>query len=75
MKKVKDQDEIRPEYKREDLGVGIRGKYYEAYMESNNLILLKPEVAKAFPSEEAVNDALLSLIKIAQALPLKTEHG
>ena len=65
MKKVKDKDEMRSEYKREDLGVGVRGKYYEACKNSHNVVLLKPEVAKAFPSEEAVNDALLSLIKIA----------
>ncbi|MGH8557259.1 MAG: hypothetical protein ACRESZ_07300 [Methylococcales bacterium] len=67
MKKVKDQDEMRSEYKREDLGVGVRGKYYEAYNEGHNLVLLKPEVAKVFSSEDAVNEALLSLIKIAQA--------
>ena len=66
MKKAKDQDEMRSEYKREDLGVGVRGKYYEAYNEGHNLVLLRPEVAKAFPSEEAVNEALLSLIRIAQ---------
>lgn len=67
MKKVKDNDEMRTEYRREDLGIGERGKYYEAYKESHNLVLLKPEVAKVFPSEESVNEALLSLIKIAQA--------
>lgn len=67
MKKVKDNDEMRAEYKREDLGVGVRGKYYQDYNESNNLVLLTPEVAKAFPSEDAVNKALLSLIKIARA--------
>jgi len=67
MKKVKDQHEMRSEYKREDLGDGVRGKYFEAYKEGHNLVLLKPEVAKAFPSEEAVNEALLSLIKVAQA--------
>jgi len=66
MKKAKDQDELRSEYKREDFGIGVRGKYYEAYNEGHNLVLLKPEVAKAFPSEEAVNEALLSLIRIAQ---------
>jgi hypothetical protein len=60
-------DEMRSEYKREDLGVGIRGKHYKAYTESNNLVLLRPEVAEAFPSEEAVNDALMSLIRIAKA--------
>ncbi|MGY6214029.1 hypothetical protein ACW73L_02615 [Methylolobus aquaticus] len=67
MKKAKDQDEMRPDYKRADLGAGVRGKYYEAYNEGHNLVLLRPEVAKAFPSEEAVNEALLSLIRIAEA--------
>ncbi|MDL1959097.1 MAG: hypothetical protein LWX01_09395 [Deltaproteobacteria bacterium] len=66
MKKVKKKDEIRSEYKREDLGVGVRGKYYEAYQESHNVVLLKPEVAKAFPTEEAVNEALMSLIRVAK---------
>jgi len=66
MKTVND-DKMRSEYQREDLGVGVRGKYYEAYKESHNLVLLKPEVAKAFPNEEAVNEALLSLFKLAQA--------
>lgn len=57
---------MRSEYNREALGVGVRGKYFEAYEESHNLVLLEPEVAKAFPTEEAVNDALMSLIKVAQ---------
>lgn len=30
MKKVK-RDELRPEYRREDLGKGVRGKYLKAY--------------------------------------------
>ncbi len=67
MKKGKVKDEMRPEYKREDLGKGVRGKYFSAYTEAHNIVLLDPEVAKAFPSEEAVNEALKSLIKVAQA--------
>jgi hypothetical protein len=68
MKKAKlEDDDMRPEYKRKDLGVGVRGKYYDSYVESHNLVLLRPEVAEAFPTEEAVNDALLSLIRIAKA--------
>lgn len=59
-------DEMRTEYKREDLGVGVRGKYYKAYQEGTNLVLLSPEVAAAFPTEKAVNDALQSLIDIAK---------
>ena len=59
-------DELRPEYKREELGVGVRGKYFEEYNKGTNLVLLSPDVAKAFPTEEAVNQALRSLIEIAQ---------
>ena len=65
MKKAK-PDEMRPEYRREDLGKGVRGKHLKAYREGVNLVLLKPEVAAAFPTDRAVNDALSSLIKIAQ---------
>jgi hypothetical protein len=61
-----ENDELRPEYRREDLGPGVRGKYFEAYREGTNLVLLSPDVAKAFPTEQAVNDALRSLIELAQ---------
>jgi len=65
MKKNK-SDDIRPEYKRGDLGSGIRGKYLNDYRKGTNLVLLSPDVAKAFPTDEAVNEALRSLIDIAQ---------
>ena len=66
MKKVKESDELRPEYRREDFGQGVRGKYYESYKKGTNLVLLSPDVAKAFPTDEAVNEALRSLIHLAQ---------
>ena len=65
MKKV-NSEELRPEYRREDLGTGVRGKYFEDYNKGTNLVLLSPDVAKAFPTEEAVNEALRSLIDIAR---------
>ncbi len=65
MKKAKASDELRPEYRREDLGQGIRGKYFESYRKGSNLILLSPDVAKVFPTEEAVNEVLGSLIDLA----------
>lgn len=65
MKKVK-SDELRAEYRREDLGQGIRGKYFESYQRGTNLVLLSPDVAKVFPTEEAVNEALRYLIHLAQ---------
>ena len=64
MNKAK-SDELRAEYRREDLGPGVRGKYLAAYRAGTNLVLLSPDVAQAFPTEEAVNDALRSLIKVA----------
>lgn len=65
MKKAK-SEELRPLYNREDLGTGVRGKYFESYQKGTNLVLLSPDVAKAFPTEEAVNEALRSLINLAQ---------
>ena len=66
MRKVKASDELRPEYEREDLGQGVRGKYFEEYRKGTNLVLLSPDVAKVFSTEEAVNEALRSLISLAQ---------
>lgn len=68
-------EEIRSEYRREDLGHGIRGKYFEAYRKGTNLALLNPDVAKAFPTDEAVNDALTSLLKLAQKSVGPTERS
>jgi len=80
MKKNKalEKDELRPEYKRSDFPGGlVRGKYAKRLKEASNVVVLKPEVAQAFPNEEAVNNALLSLINIAQktARPTRRSTG
>ncbi|MDJ1170821.1 hypothetical protein PMG71_15415 [Roseofilum sp. BLCC_M154] len=59
-------DELRPEYDFSQLTGGVKGKYVERYRAGNNLVLLDPDVAKAFPSEESVNEALRLLMEIAQ---------
>jgi len=65
--KTPGKDELRAEYKRPDFPGGlIRGKYSKRLQESSNIVVLKPEVAQAFPNEDAVNKALLSLIELAQ---------
>jgi|WetSurMetagenome_2_1015567.scaffolds.fasta_scaffold57270_1 hypothetical protein len=64
MKTDKNED-MRKEYNRDDLGKGVRGKYYVDYKKSSNLILLSPDVAAAFPDDASVNEALRSLMKIA----------
>lgn len=65
MKKAK-HDELRRVYRRSDLGKGVRGKYLKAYRAGTNLVLLRPEVAAVFPTAAAVNDALSSLIEVAE---------
>lgn len=67
MKKGKVNNGMRPGYGKDDLGKGVRGKYLTAYAEAHNIVRLDPEVAKAFPSEKAVNEALMTLIKVARA--------
>lgn len=65
MGKVK-PDGLRHVCRREDLGRGVRGRYLKAYRAGTNLGLLRPEVAAEFPTERAANDALSSLIEVAQ---------
>jgi hypothetical protein len=68
MKKAKAQaDELRPLYKREDFGAMVRGKYAARLKAVSNVVVLRPEVAQAFPNGEAVNDALMGLINLAKS--------
>ena len=60
-------DELRAEYDLSQLKGGVRGKYAKRYSEGTNLVLLAPDVAEAFPNDEAVNEALRLLMKIAKA--------
>ena len=62
----KARDEIRAEYRREDLGKGVRGKYLGRVAGGTNLVLLDEKVAKAFPTSEAVNEALLGLLALTE---------
>lgn len=63
------EDELRPEYDFTQLEGGVKGKYVERYRSGTNLVLLDPDVAQAFPNEDAVNEALRLLIQIAQRQP------
>jgi len=57
---------MRKSYRRQDLGAGVRGKYAAAYQQGTNLVLLQPDVAAAFPTSAAVNEALKGLLKVAR---------
>jgi hypothetical protein len=65
MNKAKD-DEPRVEYTSDSLGKGVRGKHFAAYSAGTNLVLLDDAVAKAFPTSEAVNEALLGLLELTE---------
>ena len=56
-------DELRPEYDETLLKNGVRGKYAKRYAAGTNIVRLEPDVAAAFPTEEAVNKALRSILK------------
>jgi hypothetical protein len=60
-------DELRPEYDLKTLlKDGVRGKYTARYQAGTNLVLLEPEVARAFPNEKAVNEALKLVIQLTK---------
>jgi hypothetical protein len=63
MKKAK--DEMRPEYKRSDFTKLERGKFYAEVVKGTSVALLDPAVAKAFPTSQAVNEALFGLLSLA----------
>ena len=59
------QDDLRPEYDLKTLLKGaVRGKYVRQYQSGTNLVLLEPDVAKAFTSAQAVNAALRLVIQL-----------
>jgi hypothetical protein len=67
MRKRRDKvnDELRPEYDlRQLLKAGVRGKYAKRYQAGTNLVLLEPDIRKAFRSETAVNEALRLVLEL-----------
>ena len=61
------EDELRPEYDLSELlKHAVRGKYAARYKAGTNLVLLAPDVAEAFPNEQAVNDALRLVMQLAK---------
>jgi hypothetical protein len=62
-----ERDEMRPEYDF-DYSTAVRGKYYRRLLkEGANVVVLDPDVAKAFRDSTAVNEALRSLLKMSEA--------
>jgi hypothetical protein len=60
------EDDLREEYDETLLKNGVRGKYVQRLAAGSNIVRLAPDVAAAFPTEEAVNEALRLLLKVAK---------
>jgi hypothetical protein len=65
------EDDIRPEYDLAALGPGVRGKY-AGRLKGTTLVALRPEVAEAFPTAAAVNEALRAVMKASAAMRRST---
>lgn len=75
-RKSKTNDELRPEYDLRRLLQGaVRGKYAKRYHAGTNLVLLDPDVRRAFRNERAVNDALRMVIQLRRIGSRKTGSG
>jgi hypothetical protein len=55
----KKKENMKKEY---NFSKGVRGKYYKKYLASTNLVRLDSEVKQAFPTSQAVNKALKTLL-------------
>jgi len=70
-----DRDELRPEYDF-DYSKGVRGKYYKRLLEEGaNVVVLEPDVAKAFSDSAAVNTALRSLLNLTSSTQRLTKRS
>jgi hypothetical protein len=67
-----DRDTMRTEYK---LSGGVRNPYAAKFKRGTNLVLIEPDLFQAFPSTEAVNDALRVLLRAgAQAAKSRAQR-
>jgi hypothetical protein len=60
-------DDLQPEYDLSRLlKAGVQGKYAERYREGTNLVLLAPDIAEAFPTEDSVNETLRLVLQLTK---------
>lgn len=59
---------MRPEYDFATMKGGVRGKYARRAGYGTNIVLIEPEVAEAFPTEQAVNEALKGVLNTTRAV-------
>jgi alpha-beta hydrolase superfamily lysophospholipase len=70
--KQESEDDLRREYDFSSMAGGVRGKDPRRFQAGVKLVLLDPEVASAFPTDRAVNDALRSVMRAAKVPKRRT---
>ena len=69
------RDDLRPEYDL-DYSQAVRGKYYRRLLqEGASIVVLEPDVAKAFGDSAAVNEALRSLLDLSRSTQRLTKRS
>lgn len=68
----KTNDDLRPEYDFANMKGGVRGKYAAQARSRTNLVLLDPEIAKAFPTDASVNQVLRVVLDLTSRVPSNT---
>lgn len=64
--KPNDDYELREEYDLSQLPIMPKGRYAPERRAGSNVVVLDPDLARAFPSDEAVNKALRLVLEAAQ---------
>ncbi len=70
--KKQDDYELREEYGLSKMTIVPKGRFDPKRRIGSNVVVLEPEIAKAFPNDEAVNEAL-RLISKATKIPQVTK--
>lgn len=68
MKKASEPDDMRRQYDFASMKGGVRGKYVRRIREGTNIVVIEPDVADAFPTEAAVNEALRGILNTTRAV-------
>ena len=65
-----DDYELRDEYDLSKMTIVAKGRYASGRRVGNNVVVLAPDIAQAFPTDDAVNEALRLVLQIAR-VPVK----
>ena len=70
MKRPNEDYELREEYDLTQLPIMPKGRYAPERRMGSNVVVLEPDLAAAFPSDEAVNKSLRLILQATQ-IPIK----